>query len=171
MLIKMYMLVLDLNKGLQTEKTRNMKFLHFGCLLSSCFFSTSRSGFYSESEAKSKSRPVFFYYFFLLGDITIGAKTVVHPKAKIIAESGPIIIGGCQTVPTYFLIWYNPNNLFMYRSVPLFTLQFAVEGGESEELALISKAIVLIDWSIVADPHFDADPDADPACHWCGSGS
>ena len=29
----------------------------------------------------------------LKGDITIGTKTVIHPKAKIIAESGPIIIG------------------------------------------------------------------------------
>ncbi|XP_042225219.1 dynactin subunit 6-like [Homarus americanus] len=27
------------------------------------------------------------------GDITIGARTVIHPKARIIAESGPIIIG------------------------------------------------------------------------------
>ncbi|XP_015430102.1 PREDICTED: dynactin subunit 6 [Dufourea novaeangliae] len=29
----------------------------------------------------------------LKGDITIGPKTVVHPKASIIAEAGPIIIG------------------------------------------------------------------------------
>merc|ERR1712168_1314515 len=29
----------------------------------------------------------------LRGDITIGAKTVIHPKAQIIAEAGPIIIG------------------------------------------------------------------------------
>ena len=29
----------------------------------------------------------------LRGDITIGARTVIHPKAKIIAESGDIIIG------------------------------------------------------------------------------
>ena len=29
----------------------------------------------------------------LRGDITIGARTVIHPKAKILAESGPIIIG------------------------------------------------------------------------------
>ena len=29
----------------------------------------------------------------LKGDITIGARTVIHPKAKILAESGPIIIG------------------------------------------------------------------------------
>ncbi|KAI8770532.1 dynactin subunit 6 [Biomphalaria glabrata] len=29
----------------------------------------------------------------LIGDITIGARTVIHPKARIIAEAGPIIIG------------------------------------------------------------------------------
>jgi len=29
----------------------------------------------------------------LKGDITIGPRTVVHPKARIIAEAGPIIIG------------------------------------------------------------------------------
>ncbi|KAA0203431.1 hypothetical protein HAZT_HAZT009647, partial [Hyalella azteca] len=28
-----------------------------------------------------------------IGEITIGARTVVHPKARIIAEAGPIIIG------------------------------------------------------------------------------
>lgn len=29
----------------------------------------------------------------LRGYITIGAKTVIHPRASIIAEAGPIIIG------------------------------------------------------------------------------
>lgn len=29
----------------------------------------------------------------LKGDITIGSRTVVHPRASIIAEAGPIIIG------------------------------------------------------------------------------
>ncbi|XP_046555726.1 LOW QUALITY PROTEIN: dynactin subunit 6-like [Haliotis rubra] len=29
----------------------------------------------------------------LVGDITIGTRTVIHPKARIIAEAGPIIIG------------------------------------------------------------------------------
>eukprot|EP00088_Acartia_fossae_P032766 TRINITY_DN33511_c0_g1_i1.p1 TRINITY_DN33511_c0_g1~~TRINITY_DN33511_c0_g1_i1.p1 ORF type:complete len:185 (+),score=17.25 TRINITY_DN33511_c0_g1_i1:38-592(+) len=29
----------------------------------------------------------------LEGDITIGSKTVIHPKAKIIARAGPVIIG------------------------------------------------------------------------------
>ena len=29
----------------------------------------------------------------LKGDITIGPRTVIHPKARILAEAGPIIIG------------------------------------------------------------------------------
>ncbi|RUS78811.1 hypothetical protein EGW08_013429 [Elysia chlorotica] len=29
----------------------------------------------------------------LIGDITIGSRTVIHPKARIVAESGPIVIG------------------------------------------------------------------------------
>ncbi|GBM49687.1 hypothetical protein AVEN_274347-1 [Araneus ventricosus] len=29
----------------------------------------------------------------LVGEITIGSRTVIHPKARIIAEGGPIIIG------------------------------------------------------------------------------
>lgn len=29
----------------------------------------------------------------LKGDITIGPRTVIHPRASIIAEAGPIIIG------------------------------------------------------------------------------
>jgi len=34
----------------------------------------------------------------LHGDITIGSMTVIHPKASIIAEAGPVIIGECNIV-------------------------------------------------------------------------
>jgi dynactin-6 len=34
----------------------------------------------------------------LRGDITIGSMTVVHPRASIVAEAGPIIIGDCNIV-------------------------------------------------------------------------
>ena len=44
----------------------------------------------------------------LRGDITIGARTVIHPKAKILAESGPIIIGNltgdCFQIFEYFKV-------------------------------------------------------------------
>ena len=29
----------------------------------------------------------------LVGDVTIGTRTLVHPSVKIIAEAGPVIIG------------------------------------------------------------------------------
>lgn len=29
----------------------------------------------------------------LIGDITIGSRTIIHPKVKIVAEAGPIVIG------------------------------------------------------------------------------
>lgn len=34
----------------------------------------------------------------LKGDITIGTGTVIHPKARIIAEAGPIIIGNYNLI-------------------------------------------------------------------------
>ncbi|XP_053568967.1 dynactin subunit 6-like [Bombina bombina] len=38
------------------------------------------------------------------GDVTIGPRTVVHPKAKIIAEAGPIIIGEGNLIEEQALI-------------------------------------------------------------------
>lgn len=37
----------------------------------------------------------------LIGDITIGQKTVIHPTASIIAENGPIVIGDCNLIEEY----------------------------------------------------------------------
>uniref|UniRef100_A0A8C5GPJ0 Dynactin subunit 6 n=1 Tax=Gouania willdenowi TaxID=441366 RepID=A0A8C5GPJ0_GOUWI len=38
------------------------------------------------------------------GDVTIGARSVVHPKARIIAEAGPIIIGEGNLIEEQALI-------------------------------------------------------------------
>ncbi|XP_051513307.1 dynactin subunit 6-like [Myxocyprinus asiaticus] len=38
------------------------------------------------------------------GDITIGSRTVVHPKARIIAEAGPIVIGEGNLIEEQALI-------------------------------------------------------------------
>ncbi|XP_072020611.1 dynactin subunit 6-like [Amphiura filiformis] len=40
----------------------------------------------------------------LRGDITVGARTVVHPKARIIAEAGPIVIGESNLIEEQVLI-------------------------------------------------------------------
>ena len=37
----------------------------------------------------------------LIGNITIGQKTVVHPTATIIAENGPIVIGDSNLIEEY----------------------------------------------------------------------
>ena len=41
----------------------------------------------------------------LKGEISIAAKTVVHPKARIIAEHGPIVIGEGNLIEEQALIW------------------------------------------------------------------
>ncbi|GAB1293092.1 Dynactin subunit 6 [Apodemus speciosus] len=38
------------------------------------------------------------------GDVTIGPRTVIHPKARIIAEAGPIIIGEGNLIEEQALI-------------------------------------------------------------------
>uniref|UniRef100_A0A8C5HVH6 Dynactin subunit 6 n=1 Tax=Gouania willdenowi TaxID=441366 RepID=A0A8C5HVH6_GOUWI len=38
------------------------------------------------------------------GDVTIGPRTVVHPKARIIAEAGPIVIGEGNLIEEQALI-------------------------------------------------------------------
>ncbi|KAF4110458.1 dynactin subunit 6 isoform X2 [Onychostoma macrolepis] len=38
------------------------------------------------------------------GDVTIGARTVVHPKARIVAEAGPIVIGEGNLIEEQALI-------------------------------------------------------------------
>ncbi len=41
----------------------------------------------------------------LKGEVIIGAKTVVHPKARILAEHGPIVIGEGNLIEEQTLIW------------------------------------------------------------------
>ncbi|KAL6092756.1 hypothetical protein STEG23_014199 [Scotinomys teguina] len=46
------------------------------------------------------------------GDVTIGPRTVIHPKARIIAEAGPIIIGEGNLIEEQALIINaHPDNI------------------------------------------------------------
>ncbi|XP_043100697.1 dynactin subunit 6 [Puntigrus tetrazona] len=46
------------------------------------------------------------------GDVTIGARTVVHPKARIVAEAGPIVIGEGNLIEEQALITNSfPENI------------------------------------------------------------
>uniref|UniRef100_A0A671DU56 Dynactin subunit 6 n=1 Tax=Rhinolophus ferrumequinum TaxID=59479 RepID=A0A671DU56_RHIFE len=38
------------------------------------------------------------------GDVTIGPRTVIHPKARIIVEAGPIVIGEGNLIEEQALI-------------------------------------------------------------------
>ena len=53
----------------------------------------------------------------LLGEVSIGARTVVHPKATIIAEAGPIIIGENNLIEEQAVIVNarNPDSQVLYR--------------------------------------------------------
>ena len=54
---------------------------------------------------------------YITGDITIGAKTVIHPKARIIAEAGPIIIGRkMKKIITVFNFYNDSFSLLIFNS-------------------------------------------------------
>merc|ERR1711963_1169014 len=46
----------------------------------------------------------------LVGDITIGSRTIIHPKAKIVAEAGPIVIGDFNIIEEYVTITNRKSN-------------------------------------------------------------
>lgn len=89
------------------------------------------------------------------GDITIGARTVIHPKARIIAEAGPIIIGEgnlieeqaqiinrWETRPKNFhfhLVWFCQYGVFLkYFLVSLFIHVVSISTSERPMKFLIS---------------------------------
>ncbi|CAL8327314.1 unnamed protein product [Lota lota] len=60
--------------------------------------------FISPSSAKIATGAVVCVESEIRGDVSIGARTVVHPKARIIAEAGPIIIGEGNLIEEQALI-------------------------------------------------------------------
>ena len=69
----------------------------------------------SSSSTKAKITPgaVVCQEAELKGEITVGAKTVVHPKARIIAEHGPIVIGEGNLIEEQTLIWNSTHGKTM----------------------------------------------------------
>ena len=50
----------------------------------------------------------------LQGDITVGTRTVIHPKARIIAEAGPIRIGESNLIEEQVeIINSTPNSVLV----------------------------------------------------------
>lgn len=66
---------------------------------------TTKSSTSSGSKIKITPGAVVCQEAELKGDITIAAKTVVHPKARIFAEQGPIVIGEGNLIEEQTLIW------------------------------------------------------------------
>lgn len=66
---------------------------------------TTKSSSTSNSKVKITPGAVVCQEAELKGDISIAAKTVVHPKAKIFAELGPIVIGEGNLIEEQALIW------------------------------------------------------------------
>ena len=62
------------------------------------------------------------------GDITIGARTVVHPKATIIAKDGPIVIGEGNLI--------EEQTIIVNKYVD-FDFEFSIRG---QELSLMTPA-------------------------------
>ncbi|XP_011615190.1 dynactin subunit 6 isoform X1 [Takifugu rubripes] len=58
----------------------------------------------SQKSAKIAAGAVVCVESEIRGDVTIGARTVVHPKARIIAEAGPIVIGEGNLIEEQVLI-------------------------------------------------------------------
>ncbi|KAG5318605.1 DCTN6 protein, partial [Pseudoatta argentina] len=55
--------------------------------------SSNTSSTYRRANLKIAPGAVVCEESILKGDISIGAKTIIHPRACILAEAGPIIIG------------------------------------------------------------------------------
>ncbi|GIX94746.1 dynactin subunit 6 [Caerostris extrusa] len=55
----------------------------------------------------------------LVGEITIGSRTVIHPKARIIAEDGPIIIGESNLIEEQVTIINKSKNKDTHSQIPM----------------------------------------------------
>ncbi len=59
------------------------------------------------------------------GDITIGTRTVIHPKARIIAEAGPIKIGESNLLEEQVeIINTVPNSILIIGDFNVFEVRF-----------------------------------------------
>uniref|UniRef100_A0A673JNN5 Dynactin subunit 6 n=1 Tax=Sinocyclocheilus rhinocerous TaxID=307959 RepID=A0A673JNN5_9TELE len=81
------------------------------------------------------------------GDVTIGARTVVHPKARIIAEAGPIVIGEGNLIEEQALI-INRSALYYSRCSSRDGLQLP-NTNEHNNLFPVSQALKIGDNNVI----------------------
>ncbi|KAJ9595065.1 hypothetical protein L9F63_013630 [Diploptera punctata] len=83
----------------------------------------------------------------LRGDITIGSMTVIHPKASIVAEAGPIIIGESNIVEEQARIINKPCGL--YDSTPTSTPVMIIGANNVFEVDCCSEAMKIGDNNVL----------------------
>ncbi|XP_028306632.1 dynactin subunit 6-like isoform X1 [Gouania willdenowi] len=82
------------------------------------------------------------------GDVTIGPRTVVHPKARIIAEAGPIVIGEGNLIEEQALIINSyPENITPDSEVEPKTMTIGV--NNVFEVGCVSQALKIGDNNVI----------------------
>ncbi|XP_028812439.1 dynactin subunit 6 [Denticeps clupeoides] len=82
------------------------------------------------------------------GDVTIGPRTVVHPKARIIAEAGPIIIGEGNLIEEQALITHRyPENISETEWVEAKTM--IIGTNNVFEVGCVSQALKIGDNNVI----------------------
>uniref|UniRef100_A0AAX7SIY6 Dynactin subunit 6 n=1 Tax=Astatotilapia calliptera TaxID=8154 RepID=A0AAX7SIY6_ASTCA len=82
------------------------------------------------------------------GDVTIGARTVVHPKARIIAEAGPIVIGEGNLIEEQALIINSyPENIIPDSEVEPKTMTIGI--NNVFEVGCVSQALKIGDNNVI----------------------
>jgi dynactin-6 len=84
----------------------------------------------------------------LIGDVTIGARTVVHPKAIVNAKGGPIIIGEDNVLEEQIEIVNNSAEPMVIGSFNLFEVRCCVQA---------QKVRAWFCWESNADSYADSD--------------
>uniref|UniRef100_A0A8C7WUN6 Dynactin subunit 6 n=1 Tax=Oryzias sinensis TaxID=183150 RepID=A0A8C7WUN6_9TELE len=82
------------------------------------------------------------------GDVTIGPRTVVHPKARIIAEAGPIVIGEGNLIEEQALIINSyPENIMPDSEMEPKTMTIGI--NNVFEVGCVSQALKIGDNNVI----------------------
>ncbi|KAI3353254.1 hypothetical protein L3Q82_019794, partial [Scortum barcoo] len=84
------------------------------------------------------------------GDVTIGPRTVVHPKARIIAEAGPIVIGEGNLIEEQALIINSyPENITPESEVEPKTMTIGMNNVFEVGCADVGRNVILTSGCII----------------------
>ncbi|KAL4641506.1 dynactin subunit 6 [Arapaima gigas] len=83
------------------------------------------------------------------GDVTIGPRTVVHPKARIIAEAGPIVIGEGNLIEEQALIINGYPENIMPDTEGVEPKTMVIETNNVFEVGCVSQALKIGDNNVI----------------------